>query len=99
VAEKLEDAARGMGVSGFKLLRKVVLPLVLPGILAGGALVFVSSMKELTTALMLRPAGFDTLAVRIWLQASEGFYAEAALPALILIAVSVLPLKLIIDRF
>ncbi len=99
VAGSLEDAARNMGVSGLKLLKRVVLPLVLPGVLAGGALVFVSSMKELTTVLMLRPAGFDTLSIRVWLQASEGFYAEAAFPALILILVSLLPLKLLIDRF
>ena len=99
ITESLENAARDMGISGLSLLKRVVLPLAMPGILAGGVLVFVSSMKELTTALMLRPAGFDTLAVRIWLQASEGFYAEAAFPALILIIVSILPLKIMINRF
>ncbi len=99
VGKTVEDASRDMGVSGFNMMKKIVLPLAWPGVLAGAALVFVSGMKELTTALMLRPAGFDTLAVRVWLQASEGFYAEAALPALILVVVSVLPLKLLVDRF
>lgn len=95
----IEDAARGMGVSTFKLFRKVIFPIALPGILAGGGLVFINSMKELTTTLMLRPAGFDTLSIRVWLQSSEGFYAESALPALILIIFAVLPLKYIIQKY
>ena len=35
-------------------------------------------MKELPASLLLRPVGFDTLAVRIWLEASEELYQLAA---------------------
>jgi len=66
----------------------VVLPLVRPGILAGWALVFVSAMKELPATLLLRPLGFDTLAVRIWIETSEEFYALAAPAALVLIGIT-----------
>ena len=45
-------------------------------------------MKELPATLLLRPIGFDTLATEIWRLTSVGAYSRAALPALLLIAVS-----------
>ena len=48
-------------------------------------------MKELPATLLLRPVGFDTLAVRIWIETSEEFYAQAA-PAALLLVVITLPL-------
>ena len=59
---------------------------------AGGALVFVTTLKELPVTLLLAPTGFTTLAVRIWAAADELLYARAASSALILIAVSVVPI-------
>jgi iron(III) transport system permease protein len=61
------------------------------GLLAGGALVFVTTLKELPVTLLLAPTGFTTLAVRIWAAADELLYARAASSALILITVSILP--------
>jgi iron(III) transport system permease protein len=68
------------------------------GLLAGGALVFLTSMKELPATLILRPIGFETLATRVWSAASDGIYSEAALPALLLLLVSVLPVYLLTIR-
>ena len=56
------------------------------------ALVFLTTMKELPATLILSPIGFEPLAVRVWSAASEAFFARAALPALLLIALSALPL-------
>ena len=47
------------------------------------------SVKELPLALLLAPIGFDTLATEIWDAASSGFYARAAAPAALLLALSV----------
>ncbi len=99
VSPRLDEAARGLGTPTGRVLWGVILPLILPGVLAGGALVFVSALKELPATLLLRPAGFDTLAVRVWLQAHEGFYAEASVPALLMVLVSLLPLKLLLDKY
>ena len=44
----------------------VVLPLARSGVLAGAALVFLSTMKELPATLLLKPIGFETLATEIW---------------------------------
>lgn len=94
----LEHAARGLGSGPFTTLKRVTLPLARPGLLAGAALVFLSVMKELPATLLLRPNGFETLAVRIWSTTGEGFYTQAATAGLLLLAVSVLPLLAVTRR-
>ena len=69
-----------------------------PGLLAGAGLVFLTSMKELPATLILRPIGFETLATRIWSAADEGVYSEAALPALLLLLASLVPVYLLFVR-
>lgn len=93
VSTKLDEAGRSLGYPGWKVMFKIVFPLIKPSIFAGGALVFVSVIKELQATLLLRPAGFDTLSVRIWMDASEGFYQTAAPAALLIVLVSIIPLK------
>ncbi len=89
VDPRLEDAARGLGRRNVGVLVRVTLPLARPGVLAGAALVFLSAMKELPATLLLRPIGFETLATEIWQATNVAAYSEAALPALLLILVSV----------
>ncbi len=69
-----------------------------PGLLAGGALVFVSAIKELPATLLLRPPGFDTMAVRIWVETSEAVYHMAAPAALIIVLISIIPLKILLSK-
>ncbi len=88
----LEEAGRSLGRRPLAVAASVTLPLVRPGLLAGGALVFLTAMKELPATLLLRPAGTETLAVRVWTGASEGLYAQAAPAALLVVAVSALAL-------
>jgi iron(III) transport system permease protein len=94
----LEEAARGLGRSAPRTLREITIPLMWRGLLTGGALVFLTTMKELPATLLLRPTGFDTLAVRIWSTANDLFYARAAAPALLLLAVSAVPMYLMMSR-
>jgi iron(III) transport system permease protein len=88
VDPRLEDAARGLGKSPRLVFATVTAPLVAPGLLAGTALVFLSTMKELPATLLLRPIGFDTLATEVWTATTVGSYSEAALPALLLVVLS-----------
>lgn len=99
ISPRIDEAARSLGYSPWKVLFKVIVPLVLPGILAGGSLVFVSSVKELPATLLLRPPGFDTLAVRVWVEANESVYHLAAPSALLIILMSVLPLKWMLSKY
>ncbi len=94
----LEEAGRALGRTPRGVLRSVTLPLMRPGLLVGGALVFLTAMKELPATLILRPTGFETLATRIWATASEGIYSEAALPALVLLVLSALPVYRLVIR-
>lgn len=87
----LEDASRSLGRGPIATFARVTFPLMARGLLAGGALVFVTTLKELPATLLLSPPGFTTLAVRIWSAADEGLFARAAVASLILIAVSILP--------
>lgn len=58
-----------------------------------------SAIKELPATLLLRPPGFDTLAGRVWVEASEAVYPMAAPAALMVVLVSVLPLKWMLSRY
>jgi iron(III) transport system permease protein len=98
VDPSVEEASRGLGRGPLATLRSITIPLIRPGLLAGGALVFLTTMKELPATLLLRPTGFDTLAVRIWSAADELFYARAAASALVLLALSSVPLFFLVLR-
>jgi iron(III) transport system permease protein len=88
VSPRAEEASRGLGRGPLATTWLVTVPLVRPGLLAGAALVFLSAMKELPATILLRPIGFDTLATEIWGATQVGAYSQAAVPALVLIAVS-----------
>lgn len=94
----LEEAAASLGTSPAQTFRRVTLPLTLPGIGAGAALVFLTAMKELPATLLLRPTGMDTLATRLWSATGIGRYAEAAPYALVLVALAAVPTWLIVRR-
>lgn len=98
VSPTLEDAARGLGRTRLQALWSVVLPLMRRGIAAGGLLVFLTTMKELPITLLLRPTGLDTLAVDVWSASGELLYSTAAVPALLLLAVSAVPTFLLATR-
>lgn len=98
IGTSIEEASRGLGAGLMTTLRRVTLPLLWPSLLAGGALVFLTVMKELPATLLLRPTGFETLAVRIWSASSELFYTQASVAALVLVAVSAVPLYVLVAR-
>jgi iron(III) transport system permease protein len=88
VDPELVGAARVLGAPPRQAFRRVTLPLIAPGLLAGAALVFLTTMKELDTTLILHPTGFTTLVTYIWRVQEAGYYGRAALPALVLVVVS-----------
>jgi iron(III) transport system permease protein len=84
----LVGAARSLGATPGEAFRRITLPLALPGILAGAALVFLEAMRELPATLLLRPTGFDTLATHLWQVYEAGYFGRGAVPALLLVLVS-----------
>ncbi|TWI57316.1 iron(III) transport system permease protein [Pseudomonas duriflava] len=98
IRPSLPEASRSLGVGGIGLFVKVYLPLLMPGALSAALLVFVDVLKEMPATLLMRPFGWDTLAVRIFEMTSEGEWARAALPALTLVLVGLLPVISLIRR-
>lgn len=98
VKPSVEEAARGLGRGPAAVLATVTAPLTRSGILAGGALVFLTTMKELPATLLLGPIGFDTLATSVWTATSEAFFARAAAPAMLLILLSAVPMYVLVIR-
>lgn len=94
----LDETAFSLGKKFSTVLYKVILPTVSPGVLSGGAMVLVSSLKELPMTLMLRPPGYDTLSVRLWLSASDGFYINAAPSGLFIVLASIIPLYYLVKK-
>jgi iron(III) transport system permease protein len=95
VGPRLVEAARTLGDSPATAFRAVTLPLLRPGVVAGMALVFLTTVKELPLTLLLGPTGFETLATAIWGAATEGFFAQAAAPAAMLMILSALTVGLL----
>lgn len=98
VPASLEEAGRSLGKRPFATFRAITLPLVKPGVLAGGILVFLTCMKELPATLILSPLGFSTLASQVWTHINEAFFAQAALPTLLLLLLSSIPLAFMTIR-
>lgn len=95
VPRSLEEVAMTLGTGWFERLRRILFHLVRPGLASGWALVFMLSMRELAATLIVRPPGFDTLPVRIWIYTVEGNHALAAADALVLITIASVPLLLL----
>lgn len=85
------DAARSLGAGRARRAVAVQLPLLRPALAGGLLLAFVECAKELPATLMLRPFGLDTLAVRIYNATSEGLWAQAAAPSLLLCLLGLWP--------
>ena len=98
VNSKVEDAARSLGSKPINVLLTITLPLLKPGIITGGVLVFLVTLKELPATLLLSPIGFQTLATSIWSATSEAFFAKAAASSLLLILVASVPMAWILLR-
>ena len=96
IPSSFDDAARSLGASIGGTLRRIHLPLMRGGVLTALILVFVETMKEMPATLLLRPFGLDTLAVAVWERTSESLWAEAAAPALAIVAAGLVPVLVLI---
>ncbi|MBA5762193.1 iron ABC transporter permease [Vibrio sp. 404] len=95
VSPSLDMASRTMGCNSNQMLRRVHLPLIRRGALIAALLVFIESMKELNASLLLRPFNFETLATYVYNFASDEHLELAAMPAVLLVLVGLVPLVLV----
>jgi len=93
----IEQAGRVLGAGPLENLWRVTLPMIRGGVITAWVLVFIDVIKELPATLILRPIGYDTLPVRIWIEASEEML-ELAAPAALMLIVGTLPALWIMMR-
>lgn len=91
IPPSLDLASRSLGHSPVKTLQKVHLPLLKGGMITALLMVFIEAIKELNASLLLRPFNFDTLVTYVFAYTSDEQLEQAALPALVLIFVGMIP--------
>ncbi len=90
VKPSIIDAAQSLGASRMRVMLQVYVPLLVSGMSMAFMLVAVDVMKELPATYLLRPFGWDTLAIRIYDLSLNAQYEEAAVPSLFLVALTLL---------
>ena len=98
ITRSQEDACASLGLTPWQTLRRLHLPLLRTGLLSAFLLVMVDVMKEMPITLMTRQFGWDTLAVRVFQLTSESLWDQAALPALAIVLVGVIPVVLLMRQ-
>ena len=98
ITPNLEEVARTLGLNVRRTWQRVTLPLIRNGFVVAWVLMFLQTMKELPATLLLRPVGFDTLAIRVWMEASEEYYQLAAPSALLIVSLSLPTLVLLVSK-
>jgi iron(III) transport system permease protein len=91
IPSSLDAAARSLGAGPSRVLARIYIPLLRPSLLAALALVLIDTLRELPATLILRPFNLETLATRTYRLASDERLIEASIPALILLAVGLIP--------
>jgi iron(III) transport system permease protein len=95
IPPSLDAAARSLGASPSRVLVRITVPLLRPSLLAALALVLIDTLRELPATLILRPFNLETLATRTYRLASDERLVEASIPALILLAIGLVPVILL----
>jgi iron(III) transport system permease protein len=95
VTPRMDEAARSLGATPAQALARVHAPLLASSLAAAALLLFVDVMKELPATFALRPFNFDTLAIEAYNLAKDERLSEAALPSLLIVAVSLVPLLVV----
>lgn len=92
------EAARTLDAGRLAAFRRVTLPLITPGLVAGAVLVFLTTMKELPITLLLAPFETETLVIIVWEAHRSIHYHYAAIPAFLLVVISALTMLVLLGQ-
>jgi iron(III) transport system permease protein len=95
ISPNIDAAAQTLGSRSLATFRQIHLPMLRPAIGAAALLVFVDAMKELPATLLLRPFNFETLATRIYSLAATEQFEEAAVGAVAIVMIGLVPVLLL----
>ena len=95
IKPEMDEIAKTNGLSQTEIVKKIHMPIMKGSLLTALLLVFVEVLKELPATLILRPFNFNTLAVRTYELANEERLADAAIPALAIVLIGIIPVIMI----
>ena len=91
IHRELEESAQMSGASWITTFRRILLPLLKPGLIAGWIYIVIVSTRELSTSILLYSPGTEVVSVVIWELWENGQYVElSALGVLFIIALFIL---------
>jgi putative spermidine/putrescine transport system permease protein len=93
----IEHAAVSLGASDWTVLKRITLPLVMPGLVSGWALAFINSFDEVTMTVFIAAPGTETLPVRMFLYIQDNIDPLVTSVSAAVIAVTVAAL-VVLDR-
>lgn len=90
----MEEASISLGVPPFRTFWRVTLPLMVPAILSGATLAWITTVGELSSSILLYSGPWATMSVEIFTQVFSNHFGTASALASILIVAAVVPLVL-----
>ncbi len=94
---RIEQAAISLGASEWTVLKRITLPLILPGLASGWALSFITSFDEVTMTVFIAAPGTETLPVRMFLYIQDNIDPLVTSVSASVIAATVVAL-IVMDR-
>ena len=95
VTPSLDASGRNLGHYNFRILKNIYLPILNKEIIVVSLILFIEIIRELPLTLILRPIGFDTLAIYLYQFASDEMIEKTAIASLFIVAISAIPIGII----
>jgi iron(III) transport system permease protein len=89
ISGELEECAQTSGASWWQAFRRIILPLLMPGLVAGWIYILTVSVRELSSSILLYTPGNEVLSIRIWEQYQNGQFTELAALGIVMVAILV----------
>lgn len=86
ISSELEESAMVSGASWWQTMRRVLLPLLSPGLLAGWVYILVVSFRELSSSILLYSPGNEVLSILIFEQFENGQFTVLAALGVVMVA-------------
>ena len=95
IHDSIEEASVSLGVPPFRSFLNVVLPLMVPAIMAATVLTWTTTVAELSASIIVYSGGRETLPIQIFRLIDSGLMAQASVYGLILVLMIILPILVI----
>jgi iron(III) transport system permease protein len=99
IGPAMEESSKTLGATSRLTLWKVLVPLIRPGIIAGGIMIFISCMTDVAITLMMCPPDWYPLSLNVFAQIQDAHYADASAYGLVLMLIIFTPYVIMLKLF